>query len=99
MQKGMYCFYHERSLAHLLPFWISSIYLSKCNISLINVGGKMRKMNGILLPKLFWPALRKKCSEDREKLLRSLEQFFQTVKGQNNLLFKLFPECFSHQKN
>ena len=53
--------------------------------------------NGILLPELFWPTLRKKCSSDREKLLefkaegqefskclRSLEQFIQTVKGQNN---------------
>ena len=52
---------------------------------------------GILLPKLFWPTVRKKCSRDREKLLkfkaegrefarflRSLEQFIQTVKGQNN---------------
>ena len=54
-------------------------------------------INGILLPKLFWPTVRKKCSSDREKLLkfeaesrefakflRSLEQFIQTVKGQNN---------------
>ena len=51
--------------------------------------------NGILLPKLFWPTVRKKCSIDREKLLkfdaevwefakflRSLEQFIETVKGQ-----------------
>ena len=51
--------------------------------------------NGILLPKLFWPTVRKNCSSDREKLLkfetedwefvnflRSLEQFAQTVKGQ-----------------
>ena len=50
--------------------------------------------NGILLPKLFWPTVRKNCSSDREKLwkfkvegpefakfLRSLEQFIQTVKG------------------
>ena len=50
--------------------------------------------NGILLPKLFWPTVRKKCSSDREKILkfetegwefgkflRSLEQFIQTVKG------------------
>ena len=57
---------------------------------------KLRK-NGILLPKLFWPTVRKNCSSDREKLLkfkaegrefskflRSLEQFIQTVKGQNN---------------
>ena len=39
--------------------------------------------NCILLPKLFWPTARKKNSSDREKLLRSLEQFFLTV-GQNN---------------
>ena len=34
----------------------------------------------ILLPKLFWPTVRKKCSSDGEKL-RSLEQRIQTVKG------------------
>ena len=51
----------------------------------------------ILLLKLFYPTVRKKCSSDREnflkfeaegrefaKILRSLEQFVQTVKGQNN---------------
>ena len=49
--------------------------------------------------------MRKKCSSDREKLLkfeaegrefakflRSLEQFIQTVKGQNN--FWQVTECF-----
>ena len=53
--------------------------------------------NGILLPKLFWPTVRKNCSIDWEKLLkfkaegwefenflRSLEQFIQAVKVQNN---------------
>ena len=53
--------------------------------------------NGILLPKLFWPTVRKNCSSDRKKLLkfeakgrefakflRWLEKFLQTVKGQNN---------------
>ena len=53
--------------------------------------------NGILLPKLFWPTVRQNCSSDQEKLLkfgaegwefakllRSLEQFIQAVKGQNN---------------
>jgi hypothetical protein len=52
---------------------------------------------GILLPKLFWPNVRKNCCSDQEKLLkfeaegrefakflRSLEQFIQTVKGQTN---------------
>ena len=55
------------------------------------------KINGILLPKLFCPTVRKNCSSDREnllkfeaegrefaKILRSLEQFIQTLKGQNN---------------
>ena len=55
------------------------------------------KKTGILLPKLFWTTVRKNCSTDWEKLLkfeaegrefakflRSLEQFIQTVKGQNN---------------
>ena len=52
---------------------------------------------GILLPNVFWPTVRKNCSCDRRTLLkledegqefaqilRSLEQFIQTVKGQNN---------------
>ena len=55
-------------------------------------------INSILLPKLFRPIVRKNCSSDREKLLkfeaegqefskilRSLEQFIQTMRGQNNL--------------
>ena len=53
--------------------------------------------NGIFLPKLLRPTVRKKNSSDREKLLRfeaegrefakilrSLEQFIQTVNCQNN---------------
>ena len=60
-----------------------------------NWGGQRR--NGILLPKLFQTTVRKNCSVEQEKLLkfeaegqefenflRSLEQFIQTVKGQNN---------------
>ena len=64
-----------------------------------NVTQKLKRPSekGILLPKLFWPTVRKNCSSDREKLLkleaegrelanvlRSLEQFIQTVKGQND---------------
>ena len=50
-----------------------------------------------MLPKLFWPTVRKNCSSDREKLLkfeaegqnlqkilRSQEQFIQAVKDQND---------------
>ena len=59
--------------------------------------------NGILLPKLFWPTVRKNCISNREKhlkfeaegqefatFLRSLEQFIQTVRSE---LF-LVTECF-----
>ena len=31
--------------------------------------------NGILLPKIFWPNVRKNCSGDREKLLKSEAEF------------------------
>ena len=64
--------------------------------------------NGILLPKLFWPTVRKSCSSGRQKLLnfeadgqefakflRSLEQFIQTVKGHNNFV----PEGFAYIMN
>ena len=30
----------------------------------------MNKRNGILLPKLFWPTVRKNCSSDWEKVLK-----------------------------
>ena len=56
--------------------------------------------NGILLPKLFWPTVRKNCSNDREqflkfeaegrefaKFLRSIEQFLVT-----ECFFNLFLE-------
>ena len=73
-----------------LRYWLG-LYFYQNSVNL--------KSNGILLPKLFWPTVRKKCSSDREillkletegrefaKILRSLEQFIQTVKGQNNFL-------------
>ena len=57
-----------------------------------------------MLPKLFLPTVRKNCSSDPEKLLkfeaegrglrnvlRSLEQFIQTVKGQNNYWYSNVP--------
>ena len=53
--------------------------------------------NGILLPKWFWPAVRKNCSRDREKKFKfeaegrefekklgQLDQFIQTVRDQSN---------------
>ena len=42
----------------------------------------------------------KNCSSDLEKLLRSLEQFIQTLEGQNNfgnrMVFWLVPGGFSY---
>ena len=73
------CFLFEINAAQIFPILIDYIY---------------RSVNGILLPKLFWPTVRKNCSSDRlkfeaeggefAKILRSLKQFVQTVKGQNN---------------
>ena len=55
---------------------------------------RYKTINGILLTKLFCPTVGRNCSSDREKLLkfevegqefakilRSLQQFIQTVKG------------------
>ena len=71
-------------------------------------------INGILLPKLFWPTVRKKCSSDREKLLkleaegqefaiflRSLEQFIHLVRTifGNRMLFLLVPGDVSYLIN
>ena len=65
---------------------------------------------GLLFPKLFWLIARKKCSSDREKLLKleaeggdvakflkSVEQFIQTAKSQKNFLKQngFFNEGFS----
>ena len=65
------------------------------------------RRNGTLLQKLFWPTVRRSCFSDGEKLLkyeaegqefakclRSLEQFIQTVKGQDNLWWQnAFSTC------
>ena len=63
----------------------------------IRVSSFNLSQKGILLPKLSWPTVRKNCYSDREKrlkfeaegreftkILRSLEQLIQAVKGQNN---------------
>ena len=58
------------------------------------------RINGILLPKLFWPTMRKNCSCDQEfvlkfeaegrefsKFLRSLEQFIQSIVASTNTCY------------
>ena len=42
-----------------------------CEVSL------QKRRNGILLPKLFWPTVRKKCSSDWEKCLKFEAEFFE----------------------
>ena len=97
--KDFYCFLlcfrfpnHKTKFTWTLVPW--------CWISMKTITTKEFKhcdSNSILLPKLFWPTVRKNCSRDLEKLLkfetegrqfknvlRSIEHFIQTVKGQNN---------------
>ena len=73
------------------------------------------RSNGVLLPKLFWPTVRKKCSSDREKLLqfeaecwefaniwRLLKQFIQTVQCKVRTIFgkvQLFCEGHKNMRN
>ena len=86
-------------LSVLLYFHTSRLFEMNCSNPsfFVFLYKKVRMYFGILLPKLFWPTVRKNCSSDQEKLLkfeaegrefakilRSLEQFIQTVKGQNN---------------
>ena len=69
-------------------------------------GSKISAKNGILLPKLFWPTVRKNCSSDLKNFATSrpsasnfksfswsLEHFFLTV-GQNNFGNKI--PCFPY---
>ena len=83
---------------HVTIYVISSTILGnhKTHLLTIYVGSQFfphPHKNGILLPKLFWPTVRKKCSSEQEKLLkfeaegqefakflRSLEQFIQILK-------------------
>ena len=73
-----------------LPNIFGIIYIIYSSTTYHTALGK-KTLFGILLPKLFWPTVRKKISSDREKLLkfkdegqefskflRSLGQFIQT---------------------
>ena len=77
--------------------WKMGEHLCKATGFILTTSGK----TGILLPELFWPTVRKKNSscqniflkleaEGREftNFLRSLEQFIQIVKDQNNFWLK-----------
>ena len=73
---------------------VNFIHLSGFSLQKRTFAFKKEKRNGILLPKLFWPTVRKNCSSDQEKLLkfeakgrefakclRSLKQFIQKLKA------------------
>ena len=78
---------------------------------LCRMGGiqsKIWKRNGILLPKLFWPTVRKNCSSDREKKpfeirgwrprICKIFEITRTIFA-NRILFKLVPGGFSYLIN
>ena len=50
--------------------------------------------NGILLPKLFWPTVRKNCSSDREKLLK-----FEAEGREFQKFFSLTRTIFTHSRS
>ena len=82
------------------PFWISVLILDlNQNSGLGRSLWSRISRNGILLTKLFWPTVRNTCSSDREQFLRSLEQFIQTVKGQQFLVTECFLAGFSYLIN
>ena len=61
------------SYAMVVALWLTMYESHSTNIFLpktIRQMGKKECRNGILLPKLFWPTVRKKCSSDKEKLLK-----------------------------
>ena len=74
--------------------WLFS-YWNHCQYS--TVQGKLSsifKNNGILLPKLFWPTVRKKCSSDREKLFKNFEitrKICSNSDMSEQFFFRLFP--------
>ena len=103
----MMTFSLKRRIFHSIKIWINNVaILWLCDDNLRERKQEQEKKgpenlclwyNGILLPKLFWPTVRRNCSSDQEKLVkfqaegrefevffRSLEQFIQIVKGQNN---------------
>ena len=67
-------------------------FFARVNLPSVDIAAKIRK-NGILLPKLFWPTVGKKCSGYwdfffeiqgwRPRICKNLE-ITRTVKGQNN---------------
>ena len=75
-------------------YWGSATLLEAQLSCLEQLLKRFEYRNGILLPKLSWPTVRKNCSSDpktprnfwgwRPRICKSLRTLEQTVKGQNN---------------
>jgi hypothetical protein len=94
--QDFYCIYTWCTW-HDVIFALTDIAYQVCNFNDISAINYANIYTGILLPKLFWPTVRKNCSSDREKLFKFeaedrdfenilwfLELFIQTVKVQKN---------------
>ena len=80
------------SFVNLPPVWLCTSFLQHGNTHQNVLWSKQqswfKNWNGILLPKLFWPIVRKKCSSDWEKLLKFEAEgweFAKCFRSQNNL--------------
>ena len=96
----------NRKLYYLLWTFLSSFVGHVISYIFFNYQLNCSYINGILLPKLFWPTVKKNCSSDRELFLKFeaegrelaiflLEQLIRTVKGQNNSWFRLLFKILS----
>ena len=56
---------------------------------------KMGQRDGILLPKLFWPTVRKNCSSDRKELLK----FESESQEFANILRSLYRTIYSNSES
>ena len=66
-------------------YWISEVRKKFNNNKIVmnsHVQSRKQTRNGILLPKLFWPTVRKNCSSDRENVLITGESNFDERNGQ-----------------
>ena len=92
----------------LEDLWVHEKKFHHYSNGVIHITYHQYTKNGILLPKLFWPTLRKNYFGDQEKLLKfegegqefvkclkSIEQFIRTVKGKINFWNKMLFNLFS----
>ena len=71
-------------------FWSYCHSAVKLQISKNFIKDRKFQKNGILLPKLFWPTVRKNCPSDREKLLKFEAEGREFAKFLRSLKLKRF---------